>query len=107
MDIRMYFQRVREAESLIPTDIVLVMSLDTEDGGKAGRMSEVARHTAAQLIVNGRARLATDSEVTQFREEAEQRHAAAEQASRSQMQVAVLSDNELRALKSSLRLNRG
>jgi hypothetical protein len=103
----MHFRKLRETESLIPTEVVVVISLDTQDGGKAGRITEVSRFTAAQLIVGGRARLATDTEIAQFRSDEEHQRAMADQATRAQMQVAVLSEADLRALKSSLKLQKG
>ena len=37
---------------------VVVISLETPEGGKPGRATEVSRASAAQLIVEGKARLA-------------------------------------------------
>lgn len=66
MDLRVYFQKLRKIESEIPGAHVLVVSLETPDGGKAGVKTEVPRYNAAKLIVDGRARLATAEEIAEF-----------------------------------------
>ena len=58
MEIRKYYQKVRQAEACIAEADVVVISLETGDGGLAGTATEVARANAARLIVDGRARLA-------------------------------------------------
>src|SRR4051794_21196324 len=62
MDIRMYFQKIRETERNIQDPYVVVVSLETPEGGKPGRTTEVSRASAAQLIVEGKVRLADDAE---------------------------------------------
>ena len=57
MDLRFYFNKIREISSSIPADFVSVISLETSDGGRAGVVSEVSRRDAARLIAEGRARL--------------------------------------------------
>jgi hypothetical protein len=72
MNLRSYYQKVRElSESLEPGD-VWVESLATPDGGKAGVFTQVSRQLAAKLVVDGRARLAN----VEAAEEAEQRRKA-------------------------------
>ena len=51
MDIRAYFQKVRETERNLSDAHVVIASLETPEGGKAGRFTEVSRASAAQLIV--------------------------------------------------------
>jgi hypothetical protein len=63
MDIRVYYQKVRQSEATIAKDYVSVVSLDTADGGRSGVVTEVSRYTAAKLVVEGKARLATEAEV--------------------------------------------
>lgn len=67
MDLRNYYQKVRDVEAKIPGQWALVVSLATPDGGKAGLMTEAPRRAAAKMIVDGTARLATDSEIKQAR----------------------------------------
>src|SRR5262245_25989488 len=66
MNLRSYYQKIRElAESLEPGD-VWVESLATPDGGKPGVFTQVSRQLAAKLIVDGRARLATTEAAQEF-----------------------------------------
>lgn len=69
MDIRGYFRKLREAQSTIDSEFVMIASLETADGGKAGRMVEVTREVAAHMIVDGRGRIATADEEREFRAE--------------------------------------
>lgn len=62
MDLRVFFQKVKEMEHAIPGDPAIVVSHETPDGGREGSVTEVSRALAAQLIVDGRARLATEQE---------------------------------------------
>ncbi|MEO8131619.1 MAG: hypothetical protein ABJF23_21135 [Bryobacteraceae bacterium] len=66
MDVRIYFQKVRQIEAAILKPHTVVMSLDTPDGGKAGAMTEVTRITAARLVAENKARLATEEENNEF-----------------------------------------
>jgi hypothetical protein len=97
MDIRIYFQKVREAENTIAGQYAVISSLETSDGGKPGRLSEVDRTTAARLIVENRARLATDEETQRYRDEANAIREAAEQAAlASRVHVTLVNDPDLR-----------
>jgi hypothetical protein len=69
MDIRGYFRKLREAQSTIASEFVVIVSLETADGGKPGRMVEVTREVAAHMIVDGRGRIATTEEEGAFRAE--------------------------------------
>jgi hypothetical protein len=62
MDLRHYFRKIREVEASIREEYTLMVSLATEDGGKAGIFTEVPRYHAARTIVEGTARLATPEE---------------------------------------------
>ncbi len=64
MDVKQYYRKLREVESGIADEFVLVTSLETSDGGKPGIASEVSREQAAKLIVEGRVRLSTSQEQT-------------------------------------------
>lgn len=66
MDVRIYFQKIRRIEAGIVSPYAVVVSLDTPDGGKEGVTTEVTRATAAQLVVDGKARLATVEETSEF-----------------------------------------
>jgi hypothetical protein len=62
MELRSYFQKIKQVESTIAELFTLVVSLETGDGGKEGTRTEVSRSLAAKLIVNGLARLADAAE---------------------------------------------
>ena len=62
MDLRQYYRKIREVEANITDEFPLLASLATEDGGRAGVVSEVSRHQAARLIVEGKARPASEEE---------------------------------------------
>jgi len=66
MDVRIFFQKVRQIEAAIIRPHAVVMSLDTPDGGKAGVMTEVSRLAAARLVAENKARLASEEESNEF-----------------------------------------
>lgn len=91
MDLRVYYRRIREVESTLPEPFVVLVSLATPDGGKAGVTTEVSRHAAARLIADGRARIASGEEAAKFHLENQQaRKAAEEAAALSRVQVVVV-----------------
>jgi hypothetical protein len=100
MDIRMYFQKMREVEHAISGVFAVVRSLETPDGGRAGMLTEVSRAIAAQLVVEGKARLATEEEAREYKERVDQSRAEAEQAAAaSRMQFTILTEQEARVLR--------
>lgn len=100
MDLRGYYQEIRETESKIAAGDVVVVSLATPDGGRAGVRTEVPRSIAARLLVEKRARLATEEEAAEFRrEEAEARRAVEQAEAAKRLQVTVIPDAELKALR--------
>jgi vacuolar-type H+-ATPase subunit F/Vma7 len=103
MEITAFYKKVREVEATIKEREVLIVSLATGDGGREGVRSEVTRTVAAKLIAEGRARLATFDEIKEYREKAAEALRAAEQlAASKRMQIAVLTEADLKALKSGL-----
>jgi hypothetical protein len=90
MDLRQYYKKLHELESKMPEAHVLVLSLDTGDGGKEGVITEVPRRNACQLILEGRARRVDQTEEALFRmDEKEKREEfqRAKVASRVQVQL--------------------
>jgi hypothetical protein len=74
---------------------MVVVSLKTSEGGKAGVRTEVPRGIAARLIAEGRARVASDEEAAAFRElhrQAKERIDQEEAARRLQVMVIPASD---------------
>lgn len=67
MDVKAYYQKIREIENQLPAGDAVIVSLDTPDGGRAGRAMEAGRRLAAKMIVEGRARLAAKEEIETFR----------------------------------------
>lgn len=62
MNLRDFYANVRNTLATIDSPFVVLVSKDTPDGGKAGVMTLAKRDTAARLMVEDRARLATDEE---------------------------------------------
>lgn len=100
MDIRMYFQKIREVERNIQDPYLVVVSLETPEGGKPGVATEVSRTVAAQMIVEGRVRLADAAEKAAFYKDAVEALAAAEEARMaSKIQLTVVSEQPHRPAK--------
>jgi len=101
MDLKVFYQKLKKIEQEISEAHVLVVSHETPDGGKAGRTTEVSRAAAARLILEGRARLATPEETTEYRQTMEQARQEAEHRAMAQkIQVNVVSEGEFRPAKS-------
>lgn len=95
MDLRGYYQKLREMESGITEQDVYVVSLATPDGGVAGVMTQAPRRVACQLAVEGKARLATKAEVEAFEgEEQVRREALAEAEYNRRIHVHVVTGSE-------------
>jgi hypothetical protein len=91
MDLRAYYKKVREVESQLPGPFVVVVSIETPDGGKAGVCTEVARLSAAKQIADNRARVATQDEADAFHFRNElAREAYEREAAVSKMQFVVV-----------------
>ncbi len=70
MDLRTYYQKIRDAEAQLTGKDVVVISEVTAEGGKPGIATEVPRAVAAKLIAEGRARVASDEESLEFYDKA-------------------------------------
>lgn len=102
MDLRMFYQKLRKIEHEIADAHVIVVSDETPDGGRAGQKAEVSRCIAARLILEGRARLATTEEAAEYRAGIETALREAEQRAMSErVQVNLITDADLRAIKSA------
>ena len=100
MDLKLYYDKIKELEKQIVNEFAVVISNETADGGKAGTKTEVPRRLAAKLIVDGLARLATPEEMTAFRTALEEAQKLAEDvAAASRVQIAVLSSADMERLK--------
>ena len=99
MDLKAFYKKLRTIEQESVDAHVVMVSLETPDGGKAGLKTEVSRASAARLIVEGRARLGDAKEAAQHHAEASvARKAADQQALADRVQVHVISDTAAKAL---------
>jgi hypothetical protein len=104
MDLRLFYQKLRTIEQEIAETHVVVVSNETPDGGRAGQKVEVSRRNAARLILEGRAHLATAEESAEYRNGVQEAVQVAQQrATAERVQVNLISDADLRALKSAVR----
>jgi len=68
MDLRLYYQKIRDTQAKIADPFPVVESCETAAGGAVGRLTEVTPALAAKLIVEGAARLAKEADAVAFRE---------------------------------------
>ena len=95
MDLRAYYGRVREAETALEHEHIVMVSLATPEGGKEGVRTEVPRRIAATLIAENRARVASDEEAQAFHEaNRSAREQYEEDAAARRMQVVVMPARE-------------
>ena len=99
MDLRNYFAKIREIEASIFEPYIFVVSLETQDGGRAGVITEVPRLVAAKLIVEGRAARASEAETASFLAKQQVSREAAQRADAARrLQVTIVSESELSGL---------
>ena len=95
MDLRAYYQKIRDTQAKIADPFPVVESCETPDGGKAGQFTEVTAALAAKLIVEGVARLASASDAAAFHEgRAKAKQAADEAMAASKVQMTILPVSE-------------
>jgi hypothetical protein len=95
MDVRSYYRKVKDTEAGLKGSEVVLVSLATPEGGKEGVRTEAPRNVAARMIAEGRARVATGAEASEFREglQAAQRKHEREEAAR-RVQIVVMPQTE-------------
>lgn len=104
MDLKHYYQKIRDMETKIVDAFAVVVSLETADGGKPGTITEVIPKVAAKMVVDGVARLASADEAKQFRDQqAEALRVAEQMAASSKVQLTVLPTSELNRLRAAAR----
>lgn len=102
MDLQAYYRKIREKEAELAGDSVVVISLETTDGGRAGVSTEVRKGQAARLVVDGKARVASEEEAAGFRAEQAARHEEAEEkAAMARVQLAVMAEGQIKKGKGS------
>ncbi len=98
MDLKVYYRNVRKIEEKIDGADAVVVSCETPDGGRAGVLTEVSKRMAAQLVADGRARLASEESATKYREDLDEvRQRALEERAATRVRVAVIPESELKA----------
>ncbi len=107
MDLKHYFQKIRDTEETILDAFPVVVSLETGDGGKPGTFTEVLRRIAAKMIVDGVARLANLEEVKIFRDQlAEAKRLAEQESAAGKIQLSVVPTSDLNRLRSAARASK-
>lgn len=106
MDVRQYYRKLREIEASISEPYLLVVSLETPDGGRAGAVSEVSRYVAAKLILEGCAVVASEKEKAAYLE----RQVIAKKVSyradlARRVQVAIIADSDVETAAISQKSN--
>jgi len=95
MDLKAHYQKIRELERSFEAGHAVLVSMDTPDGGKAGVKTEVPASLAARMIVEGRARLASEKELAEFHAQKSQAKRMADQVDGARrMQVTVVSEKQ-------------
>lgn len=103
MDLKRYYQKIRQVESTIADAFAVVVSLETPDGGRPGTLTEVPPRVAAKMVVDGVAKLATEEEAQRLHAaQAEAQRAAEEAAAASRVQLTVLPTVELNRLREAV-----
>jgi len=104
MDLKSYYRKIRSVASELGGGDVVIVSLETPQGGKAGVMTEVPSRIAARAIVEGRARPATAEESERRRVEAMQAYEEAHRkAAAERVKVMVVPEVEGKRTKASPR----
>jgi hypothetical protein len=99
MDLKLYYQKIRDTEAKIPDVFPVIVSQETDNGGKAGTCAEVTRAVAAKMITEGTARLATAAEAKAYRDDRVEAKRIADQAAEvAKVQVTVVPNAELAKL---------
>lgn len=101
MDLKVYYRKMREIEAGLPEGDVVVASLETPDGGREGVFNEVSRSLAAKLLVEAKARLASDDEAAAFKKSVRERSLKAkEETVTNKLQVEIVGERRTRSRKS-------
>jgi hypothetical protein len=91
MDLKIYYDKIRQTAARIADDYPVVVSRETGDGGREGVLTEVPKHLAARMVVDGQARLASEEEALSFRwAQAEAKRRADEAAEASRLQFTLV-----------------
>jgi hypothetical protein len=104
MDLKLYYQKIRETQAGIGAPYTVVVSHETPDGGKAGLKTEVSAPIAAKMVVEGTAHLASPAEVKEYREAlVTAKEEADELEKASRVQVTLVPTADLNKLRNALK----
>ncbi len=102
MDLRAYYQKIREREARFVDEFPVLVSCQTQDGGKPGVCTEVSRSLGAKMLVEGTAREATPEELRSFRKsQADAKRLADEAEAAKTVQFRVVSVDDVKKLTTS------
>ncbi|MGD0868226.1 MAG: hypothetical protein ABSB88_01640 [Bryobacteraceae bacterium] len=100
MDLRQYYQKIREKEAAFKDPFPVLVSRETGDGGKNGVLTEVTPQIAARMVIDGTAQEASEEQAREFRkQQAEVRRMAQEAAEAAKVLVAVVTTDEFKRIK--------
>jgi phage terminase Nu1 subunit (DNA packaging protein) len=100
MNLKSYFQKLRELETSLTEPYIVVISQVTADGGREGLLTEVPREVGAKMIADGRAQVASEDTVKDFQEKkAEAKRIADAEAASKSMQVTLVPTADLMRAK--------
>jgi hypothetical protein len=104
MTLEQYFFKIKKLTEALTAESVVVVSLETFDGGKAGLLNELPKELAAKWVVEDRVRLASDQESAEYRTaQAKQPEAIGDFAEELAIRLARLATKELKAKRSRQR----
>jgi hypothetical protein len=97
MDLRSYYRKVREADATLTGEHIVMVSLETPEGGREGVRTDVPRPIAAKLLAELRSRVATEDEARTFHDaNREAREARDQEEAAKRVQVMVIPSHELK-----------
>lgn len=100
MDLRAYYQKIRQTVAGMTENDVVVVSLETGDGGKAGIYTEVPKAVAAKMMVDGTAELPSAEGMAAFRQaQAEAKRRAEEEMAALRVPLSLVTTAELKRLR--------
>jgi hypothetical protein len=102
MDLRAYYQKVRETAAGYREKDMVIVSRATGDGGKPGVFTEVPKEVAATMVVEGTAQPASVDEAAAFRQvRADEKQRVERELAAAKMPLSVVTTAELSRLLGS------
>jgi hypothetical protein len=100
MDLKVYYQKIRQTVDTFPDKDVVIVSCETGDGGKAGVYTEVPKAVAAKMMVDGAAQVASMEDTAAFRKaQAEARQQAEQELAATRVPLSLVPTAELTRLR--------